>query len=341
MKGMARVMKRICGLFRKLRASQEGSVLIVVAVSLVALFGFTALVTDLGAAYNTSSRLQNALDSAVLAGVRELPAVNSSSPEWVAAENEAIFYAAANGLTITADDITPIYKNDDSLDKITGLRINKSTKVDYYFIKAFGIDSGTVSRSAAAGIVPAGGISGAVPLSITASALRAAINAGAVDNLTIKASTNTGDIGIDCTGESGWFGALRFDGSGASVYEDLIAYGYDSELHLGQILDMENGNMSGPTMSGFTARYDACTDGCTADSYEPDCPRLVYVPVVEVHGNKQVKIVSFAVFFLNECGGNGNNSYIKATYVDDYLVSNTGGGSGTEDFGVYTTRILD
>jgi len=319
---------------------QSGSVAVITAMSMVVLLGFSALVVDLGVSYNEASKLQNALDSAVLAATRELPAENQASAGWSVAKNEAILFAAANNIVLSPNELEPVYQDNIATSSIIGIRVVKSIEVDYKFARVLGINAGTVTRTAAARLTPAGAITGAIPLSISASSLDAAIAADAVTGLTIKCSSNANDIGIDCTGESGWFGALRFDGSGASVYSDLIANGYSGVLRVGQVLDMENGNMSGPTMDGFTTRYDACTDGCTAGSYEPGCPKLVYIPVVEVLSNNQVKIVSFAAFFLLECGGSGNQSYIKATYMKDTVLTASASGAVGQDFGVYVSKLI-
>lgn len=320
---------------------QKGSAAVLAILLLTALLGVSALVMDFGIFYLRASQLQDALDSAVLAGVQDLPAEDTASSAWIAAKNAAISYAVFNNIVITADDIQPVYQNHVSGEPIIGMTITKSEGVEYYFAKVFGMHSGTVTRSATAGLTPAGGVTGAIPLSITTTSLNEAIAAGAVDNLTIKCSSNTDDIGIDSTDVSGWFGALQFDGTGASVYSDLLAYGYKGNLHVGQILNMEDGNMSGPSLEGFSTRYYACIDGCTADSFQPDCPRLVYIPVVKILSSKQVQIEAFAAFFLTECGGNGNNSYIKATYIDHAVLPNQSPGVSGEDFGLYVAKLLN
>ncbi|NCB73763.1 MAG: pilus assembly protein [Clostridia bacterium] len=320
---------------------QRGSVAVVTALLMIVLIGVSAFALDFGVYYDDASRLQNSLDSAVLAALQELPADSTSSSDWAAAENVAIAYAALNGFDISTNDIEPIYKNNIAEDGIIGLKATKSIVVEYNFAKVFGVDSGTVTRSSSAGLVPVGGLKGAVPLSITSSSLSNAIEKGVYTGLTLKCSSNTGDIGIDTTGVKGWFGALRFDGSGASTYANLLTFGYSGVLTVGQVLEMENGNMSGPTMDGFTARFNQCKDGCTATNYLPDCPKLIYVPVVEVVSASKVKIVSFATFFLDSLGGNGNDSYIKATYIEGTVVPDSASGISGADFGLYVGKLLD
>lgn len=332
------IMRR---LVKKFYSEQHGSVSIVVALILAALIGITGFVVDKGVYYSEGAELQNSLDSAVLAAAKELPASSVSSTAWASAENEAIAYASLNKFEITRDDIEPVYANDNPENQIIGIRATKTVTVEYSFIKVLGIDSGRVTRTSSAGLSPVGGVKGVVPLCISESGLSSAIAAGVIEGLTIKCSTDTDLIGIDTGTVSGWFGAVRIDGSGASTYSLLLANGYSGTLTVGQVLDMESGNMSGPTMDGFTTRVSRCTDGCTADNYLPDCPRLVYVPVIEVLPEKQVKIVSFAAFFLETCGGSGNNSYIEATYIKDITLPNSAAGKSGQDFGLYVTKLLD
>lgn len=57
---------------RRAGSSDSGAVAIVVAVSAVVLFGFAALVVDVGDAQDLKSQAQTALDSAALAAARQL-----------------------------------------------------------------------------------------------------------------------------------------------------------------------------------------------------------------------------------------------------------------------------
>lgn len=334
-------MMKLRNFIYQLFHDQRGDSAVIVAFSMVILLGFAAFVMDLGVNYTETSELQNALDSAALAAVKELPSDNISSVAWVQAQNEAISFASSNHVTINPDNMEPIYKDNNSSNIIIGVKITKTITVDYNFARVLGINSGTVTRTASAGLSPVGGIRGAVPLTITSSSLQNAIASNTVTNLTIKCSSNTSDIGIDCTGVSGWFGAIRINGSGASDYSNFLAYGYSGALQVGQVLDMESGNMSGPTLDGFTTRYNQCTDGCTASNYKPGCPRLVYVPVVQVLSSSQVKIVGFATFFLLECGGSGKDSYIKATYIKNTVLPDATPGAKGQDFGLYVSKLFN
>lgn len=74
-------------------ARQSGTVMILFAVSLVALLGFVALAVDLGTLYVRKSELQNAADAAALSGARELDGTRAGVQR---AQQAAIDTAARN-----------------------------------------------------------------------------------------------------------------------------------------------------------------------------------------------------------------------------------------------------
>jgi hypothetical protein len=103
--------------------------------------------------------------------------------------------------------------------------------------------------------------------------------------------------------------------------------------------------MAGPTAAGFNARYSQCSHfpddgGCTAEHYEPHCPRVIKVPVVTYVPGKNVKIVGFAAFVL-EGQADSSNDTITGSYVDMVTIGSSGGDStGTaDDYGVYSLML--
>lgn len=77
-----------------LRHKQRGAVIILVAVGLVALIGFVALVVDLGNLYVRKSELQNGADAAALSGAREIDGTVTGLKK---AQDAAIATAKLNG----------------------------------------------------------------------------------------------------------------------------------------------------------------------------------------------------------------------------------------------------
>lgn len=102
-------------ILRRLASEERGVTIILVALMLLVLLGFAAMAIDVGELLWNRRALQNAVDAAALAGVRELP----SNPPL--AQQVALDYAAANGfsnasgqVSVTAA-ISTIFNPNDSL----------------------------------------------------------------------------------------------------------------------------------------------------------------------------------------------------------------------------------
>lgn len=85
------------------RGNNRGIAMIYVALLLFALMGFVALAVDIGYMYVVKTELQNAADSAALAGAGTLyptPPFNSvPPPDWVTAEANALLFTQKNKST--------------------------------------------------------------------------------------------------------------------------------------------------------------------------------------------------------------------------------------------------
>jgi Flp pilus assembly protein TadG len=93
---------------RRPRDRQRGNVAIIFALLLPVLLGFVALVIDLGHGWQVHGQLQNAADSAALAGVRDL---DGTSARFSAAVSSAVQYAGLNdaygsSVTLPAGNVT-------------------------------------------------------------------------------------------------------------------------------------------------------------------------------------------------------------------------------------------
>jgi Flp pilus assembly protein TadG len=125
--------------------------------------------------------------------------------------------------------------------------------------------------------------------------------------------------------QPGWFFPWRAVGdAGGADYEDSIVQCVDPEtLFAGNEfieVDVEPGNMIGPTIHGFEARVgddpNSWTDGCTAgmSCITPDGaayagPRLVHVPLIDPTtvvqpGMQSIKFTGFARMFINDISSN-------------------------------------
>ena len=138
----------------------------------------------------------------------------------------------------------------------------------------------------------------------------------------------------------GWFGALALGGPGASRYEDNLTFGYSGSLKIGDIIDIQTGNISGPTKRAIDYRIaeDKHTPYCTVDNFKRDCSRLIKVPVIEPVASKKVKIIGFAMFLIDDATGHGNESYVKGKFVKTITSGEID--PGAQDFGLFGVRLI-
>lgn len=318
---------------------ERGSVVILVALGLTTLLGFGALVTDIGMLYVQKAKLQNAVDAAALAGVQELP------KDPTQAEQVAQDYATRNNVS----DITINFETRNSKIIVTAKK-----KVPTYLSRIWGITEGNLSATARAIMIPPSSISGAVPLSIEKQDFVYGVT------YTLKFGSGLDTSG---TGYEGWFGPLRLTGSGAKDYKTDLANGYNGSFSIGQIVDIENGNMSGPTKKGVEDRLasDTRVPRNTFNDYDRSAPEIIYVPIVEIINRStdtvsQVKIISFAAFFLEGVAGNGTESIISGRFIKTLVPNKQSSGllsdllkqeeqmedgSTQTDYGLYTPKLVD
>ena len=298
------------------------------------MLGSCALVVDLGVIYVNFARLQNTLDAAVLAGVQELPTSTTKAQE-VAQQ-----YAQDNGvsqlsITFALHDLE--------------MMVSAQKQVPAFFSRIWGLEEKTITASARARMIPPSSMTGVVPLSVKEQDLiygtKYFLKSGA-----------GGDI------NAGWFGALELNGPGAWDYQQFLTYGYSGNLSIGQVLEVEHGNMSGPTLTGIENRLamDTRTPRNTIDDYDRNAPEIVYLPIIkilETSGNSvdQVQIVGFAAFFVEEVTGNGTESIIQGRFLRTIVPKGQTTGSVanlqqieaemelgqlSSDYGLYAAKLL-
>lgn len=125
-------------LIAKVARKESGQVLVLAALSLVVLIGFTGLTVDVGMAQYTRSKMQNAADAAALAGASELPTAGT-------AIITATDYAASNGAPDWIITATTPYAGDPN--KIEVVCAGES---ESFFTKVLGIEIGNVGARAVA-----------------------------------------------------------------------------------------------------------------------------------------------------------------------------------------------
>lgn len=306
--------------------NDRGSIVVIVAGALIMLLGFTALVTDIGMMDYHKSKLQNACDAAALAGAQELP------DDTTEAESVATQYAVNNGVT------NPTITFDEDNHKII---VQGQEEVAFFFARALGINKGDVSAKAAAIVAPINEVySGLRPFGVEVKedefvkGEQVVLKTGAHRNK----KGNFHPIGLEYNDKN----------SGADVYENNIKYGTTRGYAVGDFVDTETGNMSGPTKEGIDYVINLCkhTPKCTWQSYKTDCPRLITVPLIvpdsdkDKNGGKMtVKIVGFARFFLEGCAEDGEKAEVTGRFIQEITVGGTD--PGQSDFGLMGVTLVE
>src|SRR3989475_12469626 len=125
---------------RRADHDDRGQTLVIVALTLTALFGFVGLVADIGWYELNMVRLQRAADAAALAGVVYLP--GNASGAVTAAQNEAAkngFTNGVGGVSVTAAPQTGA---------ILGVTVTGPVRT--FFARLFGVESFTARPNARA-----------------------------------------------------------------------------------------------------------------------------------------------------------------------------------------------
>ena len=312
--------------------SEAGSVAVIVAISFTVLMGLTALVVDVGRLYVEQNRLVKAVDSAALAAAQEL-ARSSTSVESTAKE-----YADYNG--VNPDEIIVAVNGSEKMVTVEAVR-----KVEFTFAPFIGFTDSNVRARAKAKVGAISSVNGAVPFAVE----KQNFVFGQPYVLKYGANSNFDhgdDDTIDGSGNRvGWYGALSLGGTGASRYEENLKNGFNGVLKVGQIVDTETGNVSGPTTVGIKFRLDNCTHTprCSINQYSPACPTIIWVPVITpiISGNqvKQVEIVGFAAFLIEDIAGSGLNNYVKGYFIRETTSGEFGNSS--DGYGLMAVKLIE
>ncbi len=128
--------------------AEAGAAVVLVAASMTVLLGFAAFSVDFGWLYLNGIRIQHGADAAALAGVVYEPG------DQTQAYDTADAIAGDNGYVdgVGGTTVTPVDYSDDAtaVDNQFQLRVTVTDTVDTFFMRVFGFDSITMSRTAVA-----------------------------------------------------------------------------------------------------------------------------------------------------------------------------------------------
>lgn len=290
--------------------NEKGNALILMALGLGIATAMCGVVIDGGHLYKTQSSLQKTVNATALSGAQEL--MNS--------EDE---------VSNVVDEVLDAHGESESLFNMDileeqSVRVELERPTEVFFSSLFGVETVDISAEANVEVAAVGEATGAAPFGINE-------ETDLVFNETYDLKVDSGDS----TG--GNFGILALEGKGAKTYEDTLKTGYDEPLRVGEVVNTQTGNISGPTERGVNHRIDNCPDG---GIYDRDCDRIMLIPVYAPVGNKdnyrEVEIRGFAYFYLEERMSKNDDS------VQGRFIKRVGSGTiveGSASRGAYTTRL--
>jgi hypothetical protein len=285
---------------KKIISSDKGNILVLAAVGMLAVLGFASLSVDVGCLMTARAQLQNAVDAAALAGASGL-LYNPAT-----ATNRAIYFGGCNtclnrAVQLSGADITFPTAN--------RIHVLSTFTAPLFFARAFGINQVNIAKSATAEIASICATNGLRPLAIP------------------QADWSIGDAVVIKQGSSNdenpsFFYPIDFPPlnrgnpiSGASVYRDNLANGSSSMVHINDVLQVEPGNMVGPTQAAvndlIALDAQAYWDGqrVVNSSYAGSAsPRIIKIPLYDpayppANGRNQVTIAGLGAFFVEGFAG--------------------------------------
>jgi hypothetical protein len=309
--------------FLKLLKNENGAVLVIVAFAMLGLIGFTALAVDGGKIYSEKSRLQKAVDSAVLAGAQGLLTSDSSAARDIAEDMFFEKYGYNSGLTFDLTIEPGQYIKGEA----------KSIPVSMTFAKAIGTDIAYINASAKAIVGPLTKASGIAPIVIE----KDNIPDGTILNC---GSTNPGDLSGNC-------GYLNFPGGNL---RDALLNGGTYEI--GQTVTTDPGGSVGQVtqaimgVDGLIALDDSKPHCQSPDTADNTCARVVTVVVIDdwvdvdgknVTGSSELRVSGFAAYWIEKY----EDKKLYGKFLKMIAPGEVGSGSGTGTDTLFGVKLAE
>jgi len=349
-------------LLRKIIYKKEGQSLIMTAVLMVALLGCTALAVDMGSLFLSKANLQNAADSAALAGASELP--DDPNKAIAVAQN----YLTKNNVPEDHASITIGEAN-----KSITVVINAAQSM--FFAKALGINSSDITVDATASIGVAASVPWIVPFVIPKPP---AFN---YNEVYVMRMYGAGDyIDYPSTGYPNKYNypddyrnhpvyknyplsnryPYQFDYMNVYIKKDTNFNNYINWLKNGyhETFSINDNMYYYAPSSGGKESVDAFADRLTRDpntdykKAKVGDARVMLIPVVESmlsrntsqRGDVPIKIIGFVGFFIEKVH---KNSYESSFWFEGRFLEDLNVGSGevtfdtNADFGLRVVKLTD
>jgi FlaG/FlaF family flagellin (archaellin) len=354
-----RIVSRLARCVRRTSSDERGVALFIAAGSMIALTSVCALAIDVGMLYTARGEAQRVADGAALAGAGALIASpnNSELATLNAVTIGGLNTIGGQNANVLASDVTVDLTNKQVT--VNALRTEaRGNPMGTFFARMFGVTSVDIGATATAEASNAGGITCLLPLALPDRWIEGPgtpndpndfeLDAGDVyipwavpdsDPVRINADYtgySESDIGSQFTMKSNtgggglnpsWYYPWRPPGqTGADDYRTNVAGCVDPSISysVGQQVETEPGNMSGPTMQGFRDLIDLDPNAawndvmdCIVDdihrssldaSYCRSSPRVRPIPMFDPReeidaGTKPFTFTNFAGVFVEEIQG--------------------------------------
>jgi len=296
--------------------SEKGSALIFAALVMASMLGFSALAIDTGMILTADHQLQNAVDAAALAGASGL-LINKSS-----ATNRAI---AVGGLNQCINQPVVINGANVSYPTANRIRVQANRQVNLFIAPILGVNTSNVNAAALAELGALSETKKLKPWCIP------------FENWCVGSQVvlKTGSI-CPLPPTPSFYYAVDYPPinkgtpvPGANAYRDYIKFSYPGEVAIGDVLQVEPGNMKGPTQQGVNylisqdpgASWDNSLQAVVNSNFPGfSSPRILKVPFFDINnpphpGREEVTVAGLGAFFLESVTSQGNviGRFIKIT----------------------------
>jgi len=312
---------------RKLMRNERGSIIVFSVLAMVVIMLFASMAIDVGCLLTARNQLQAAADASALAGATGLTISQD------VARNRAVTIASRN---MCINQPVQLAQGDVTFPTLTRIRVQASQNVNVFFARVVGINSVFVSAVAVAELGQIIRTPGPRPWALPDLGWQrgapVVIKPGNLNNPDAPARN------------AGFYYPIAPDGPGAQEYLENILYGSSSSIGIGDVIDVEPGNMIGPTAQGINSLIAqdpyATWDGSNivSSSYSGlTSPRIIKVPLYDVNdppdsGRNTITVTGLAAFFIT--GVSGQN----VTGV--FLTKLTQGTQGSGNSMLYAAKLI-
>lgn len=341
--------------------SQQGFVLVIVAIGAVAILGMVGMALDFAHAATNRARLQNSLDAAALGAARVLKYTSSQTQaadagrvifreNILASENSDLLSGGANenDLTFEFSNTVKPFIPDAFATNFVRIRMNADISYQTWFMSVVGKNNLTLNSSSVAGVSPVlGSTCNLAPFVVCADPTREDLGYPIGSTTTVKVGDNNSPIGY------GNFQLVRLnpdDNGGADVRENLAGTATNC-LGSGDSIETEPGNTQGPTWQGFNTRFGITgTAGLSSEDYPPD--KVVTQPLTYEEykaryeaedwdfpdGMENRRIMSVPIA---DCSGTNNGQTTLATYPTPLCIFLTQQAGTASNAGDISVEVID